>query len=82
MLFNLENLLLKKNNFFNFKSKTLDDFLPYAILGIILGGRLGYILFYDLLFYIKNPVEILYVWQGGMSFHGGLMGLFLFHVII
>ena len=75
--FQFGKFIIKKNNFFNFKSKTLDDFLPYAILGIILGGRLGYILFYDLLFYIKNPVEILYVWQGGMSFHGGLIGVVL-----
>lgn len=69
--------LITKNNFFKFEKDILDDYLPYAILGIILGGRIGYILFYDLTFYIKNPIEIFYIWQGGMSFHGGLVGIIL-----
>lgn len=69
--------LITKNNFFKFEKDILDDYLPYAILGIILGGRIGYILFYDLAFYIKNPIEIFYIWQGGMSFHGGLVGIIL-----
>ena len=67
--------IIKTNNFFSFKKNILDDFLPYAILGIIIGGRLGYILFYDLYYYLNNPIKILYVWQGGMSFHGGLIGI-------
>ena len=67
--------IIKTNNFFSFKKNILDDFLPYAILGIIIGGRLGYILFYDLYYYLNNPVKILYVWQGGMSFHGALIGI-------
>lgn len=67
--------IVKKNYFFNFKKEILDDFLPYAILGIIIGGRLGYIIFYDLYYYINNPLKVLYVWQGGMSFHGGLVGI-------
>lgn len=50
------------------------DFLTYAFFGVILGGRLGYVLFYNLSMYIENPIKILYVWQGGMSFHGGLLG--------
>ncbi|MDJ0613342.1 MAG: prolipoprotein diacylglyceryl transferase [Rhizobiaceae bacterium] len=53
----------------------LDDFLVWAVIGIILGGRLGYILFYDLPTYIENPLAIFAVWQGGMSFHGGLAGI-------
>jgi len=69
--------LITKNNFFEFEKDILDDYLPYAILGIILGGRIGYILFYDLAFYIKNPIQIFYIWQGGMSFHGGLVGIIL-----
>ena len=69
--------LITKNNFFKFEKDILDDYLPYAILGIILGGRIGYIFFYDLAFYIKNPIEIFYIWQGGMSFHGGLVGIIL-----
>jgi phosphatidylglycerol:prolipoprotein diacylglycerol transferase len=44
------------------------------ILGVIVGGRIGYVLFYNLSYYLGHPVEILYVWQGGMSFHGGLIG--------
>jgi phosphatidylglycerol:prolipoprotein diacylglycerol transferase len=53
----------------------LDDIMVYAILGIVLGGRLGYVLFYKPAFYLSNPQEILMVWQGGMSFHGGLLGM-------
>ncbi len=53
----------------------LDDFLTWAILGIILGGRLGYVLFYKPEVYLQNPLGILAVWEGGMSFHGGLLGV-------
>ncbi len=52
----------------------MDDFVLWATLGIILGGRLGYVLFYKPDFYFAHPVEILRVWEGGMSFHGGLIG--------
>ncbi len=55
--------------------EAFDDFLLWATLGIILGGRLGYVLFYKPGFYLANPQEILMVWQGGMSFHGGLLGV-------
>jgi phosphatidylglycerol---prolipoprotein diacylglyceryl transferase len=51
-----------------------DDLVFYAALGIILGGRLGYVLFYNLGYYVMNPVDILKLWDGGMSFHGGLIG--------
>lgn len=57
-----------------FKPEDLDDFLAWAVLGIILGGRLGHVLFYDLGVYINDPLQILEVWKGGMSFHGGLLG--------
>ncbi len=61
---------------------SLDDLLVYATLGVVLGGRLGYVLFYNLPYYLDNPSQILMVWQGGMAFHGGmlgtLVGLFLF----
>jgi len=46
----------------------------YATLGIILGGRLGYVLFYNLDYYLAHPVDILKAWDGGMSFHGGVIG--------
>jgi len=53
----------------------VDDFVVWATLGIILGGRLGYVLFYQPGYFLANPAEILFVWQGGMSFHGGLLGI-------
>jgi phosphatidylglycerol---prolipoprotein diacylglyceryl transferase len=55
----------------------LDDFVTWAVLGIVLGGRLGYILFYDLGAYLASPLQIFAVWHGGMSFHGGLIGMIL-----
>jgi len=54
-----------------------DDFITYLIVGIILGGRIGYALFYNLDYYFVNPIEILMVWKGGMSFHGGLIGVII-----
>ena len=53
----------------------LHDLILYAAVGVILGGRLGYILFYNLPYYIESPVKLLAVWEGGMSFHGGLLGV-------
>ena len=55
----------------------IDDFLLWATLGVVLGGRLGYVLFYKPGFYLANPLEILVLWQGGMSFHGGAAGVIL-----
>ena len=55
--------------------EVVDDFLIWAALGVILGGRLGYVLFYNLTTYMNSPLSILAVWQGGMSFHGGLLGV-------
>ena len=57
--------------------KNFDDLIGYIIIGIIVGGRLGYILFYNFSFYITNPFEIFKVWNGGMSFHGGLLGVII-----
>lgn len=53
----------------------LSDFFTWAIIGVIAGGRLGYISFYQTAYYFENPLEIFFVWQGGMSFHGGLIGV-------
>ena len=58
-----------------------DDYITYVIVGIILGGRIGYALFYNLKFYLENPVEILMIWNGGMSFHGGLIGIIIVSVL-
>ena len=54
-----------------------DDLITYIIIGIILGGRIGYILFYNFSYYSKNLLEIFMIWEGGMSFHGGLIGVIL-----
>ena len=58
----------------NLKEK-FDDFITYIILGIIIGGRLGYVIFYNLEYYSNNLTDVFKVWQGGMSFHGGLIGV-------
>ena len=57
--------------------RQFDDLLFLAVLGVILGGRLGYVLFYKPAHYLANPLEIFAIWQGGMSFHGGLLGVML-----
>ncbi len=58
-------------------TRDLDDLLFYGILGVVLGGRLGYVLFYKPDYYLSHPLEILAVWEGGMAFHGGLLGVLL-----
>lgn len=55
----------------------LDDFLPWAVVGVILGGRVGYILFYQFGSYLHDPLSMLRIWEGGMSFHGGAAGMIL-----
>ncbi len=55
----------------------VDDFLVYAVLGVLLGGRLGYVLFYRPLFFLAHPLEIVATWKGGMSFHGGAAGVII-----
>jgi len=54
---------------------TIDDLLFYGVVGVIVGGRVGYCLFYKPAYYAAHPLEVLYVWQGGMSFHGGMLGV-------
>ena len=55
----------------------IDDFLTWAIIGVIIGGRLGFVLFYNAGYFLEHPLEILYIWEGGMAFHGGLLGVAL-----
>lgn len=57
--------------------KQLDDLLTWVVFGVILGGRLGYVLFYDFGYFMAHPVDIFAVWHGGMSFHGGLIGVII-----
>lgn len=62
-------------------ARDIDDILFYGVLGTILGGRLGYVLFYKADYYFAHPLDIFKVWQGGMSFHGGLLGVTLAMVL-
>ena len=60
-----------------FSQKAYDDFIMWAVLGVIVGGRLGYVLFYGLEHFLEHPLDIFAVWNGGMSFHGGVLGSIL-----
>ncbi len=60
----------------------IDDLLVYAAIGVVLGGRLGYVLFYNLPYYLDYPVEVFSVWKGGMAFHGGFLGAALALVVL
>ncbi len=71
-----------KKKFFKIDRVVIDDLFFYLILGLIIGARLGYVIFYNLGFYLQNPLEIFVVWRGGMSFHGGLIGAFIAGLII
>tara|TARA_B100000963_G_scaffold350497_1_gene360814 strand:- start:2742 stop:3521 length:780 start_codon:yes stop_codon:yes gene_type:complete len=68
--------ILEKTNF-RFKVGEFDDLITYLVVSIIIGGRLGYVIFYNFNFYISNPLDIFKVWEGGMSFHGGLIGVII-----
>ena len=65
----------------NLKVEIVDDFISWAIISIILGGRLGYIFFYNLDLYISNPIEAFKIWKGGMSFHGALIGMVILIIL-
>ena len=66
-----------KRKFFRYSvnPNLVEDLIPYLIIGIILGGRMGYVLFYNLNYFLNNPIKIFFIWEGGMSFHGGLIGV-------
>lgn len=68
-------LRLSARSPFPFTRTQIDDFLFWAIIGVIVGGRAGYVLFYNAEFYFEHPLEIFAVWRGGMSFHGGFIGM-------
>ena len=70
-----------KHNFDSIKKSRFDDLIIYLVIGIILGGRIGYVIFYNLEYYSQNFLEIFKVWQGGMSFHGGLLGVVISTII-
>ena len=60
-----------------FELKIFDDFISYLIVSLIIGGRLGYVIFYNFEYYLDNPLDIIKIWQGGMSFHGALIGIII-----
>ena len=66
----------KKTNL-KFNLEEFDDLISYLIISIIIGGRLGYIIFYNPTYYISNPLDIIKIWEGGMSFHGALIGIII-----
>ena len=68
-----KNKLIKDST----QKEIFDDYITYLIISIILGGRLGYVIIYDPIYFISNPVEIIKIWQGGMSFHGALIGIII-----
>ena len=74
-----KKIIIKKLQFTGqkFYLKEFDDLITYLIISIIVGGRIGYISFYNLGYYISNPVDIIKIWEGGMSFHGALIGIII-----
>jgi phosphatidylglycerol---prolipoprotein diacylglyceryl transferase len=72
-----KKIFIKKKNI----NEKFDDYITYLIIGIIIGGRLGYIIFYGFNYYINNILDIFKVWEGGMSFHGGLIGVIVASII-
>jgi len=72
-----KKIFIKNSNI----SEKFDDYITYLIIGIILGGRLGYVIFYNFNYYSYNILDIFKIWQGGMSFHGGLLGIILSSII-
>ena len=76
----LMKYFIRKNDLWLFSTPPMEKdqaegFLTFLILGVIIGGRLGYVLFYNLGFYLSNPIDTFKVWDGGMSFHGGFLGV-------
>jgi len=68
---------LSKNSPLRFNIEEFDDLVTYLIIALIIGGRLGYVLFYNFDYYISSPIEIIKIWEGGMSFHGALIGIII-----
>jgi phosphatidylglycerol:prolipoprotein diacylglycerol transferase len=70
-----------KKKEFGISREEVDNLYLYLMLGLIIGARLGYVLFYDLPIYLKDPLEIFAIWHGGMSFHGGLLGVLIVGIV-
>src|SRR5215216_5326394 len=65
------------NNYFHWTEENISDLIFYGALGVIIGGRIGYMLFYNTQELLGNPLSLFKVWEGGMSFHGGLLGVLI-----
>ena len=72
-----KRIILKRFRNLNFNIKEFDNLITYIIISMLLGGRIGYILFYNFEYYLSNPLDVLKIWEGGMSFHGALIGIIL-----
>ncbi len=79
--FILGRVRIRQQTWVDLTYKDLDDILFFGVIGVIVGGRLGYVFFYKPIEYLQNPAHIFYVWEGGMSFHGGLLGVIFAMVI-
>jgi phosphatidylglycerol:prolipoprotein diacylglycerol transferase len=73
--------VLARKNYFKISTKDIGDFIPWGTLGVVVGGRLGQVLFYNLDYYWHHPLEIVKIWEPGMSFHGGAIGVFVAMII-
>ena len=69
--------IIKNNSYLKFNLIEFDDLITYLILSILIGGRIGYVFFYNFSYYVSNPIEIVKIWEGGMSFHGALIGVII-----
>ena len=72
-----KKILIQKSDI----NEKFDDYITYLVIGMIIGGRLGYIIFYNFSYYINNFFDIFKVWEGGMSFHGGLIGIIVASIL-
>ena len=70
-------ILRIKNKDIIFDIRLFDDLISYIVISIILGGRIGYVIFYNFFYYLNNPIDIFKIWEGGMSFHGALIGIII-----
>lgn len=74
-VYGLGRLRIARGQAPHFTSRDMEDLVFYSVLGVVAGGRLGYVLFYKPSYYLQHPLEIIYLWEGGMAFHGGLIGV-------
>lgn len=81
MVYVLGRVKIARGQANGFTARDLEDLVFYSVLGVVAGGRLGYVLFYKPSYYLAHPLEIFYLWEGGMAFHGGLLGVLLVMLI-